>query len=96
MGVLCDDGCTGYFHKDYAIVAKNKKVVLYANRDPLTKLWYTDLNQPTAINTKFCTDFEPTTFNIANAVLPSTTIADTVSFIHAALFSPPVSMLPYL
>ena len=57
LGQLCDDGCIGTFNKDYAIITKNKKVILHANRDPITRLWYTDLNQPTAA---IVLEFKPT------------------------------------
>ena len=93
LGQLCDDGCIGTFNKDYAIVTKNKKVILHANRDPITRLWYTDLNQPTAA---IVLEFKPTTKqNIfhCHAVLPSGTISDTLAFLHGALFSPPTSTL---
>jgi hypothetical protein len=72
---------------------QKQKVILHDNRDPITRLWYTDLNQPTAAAVL---EFKPTTEqNIfhCNAVLLSGTISDTLAFLHGALFSPPTSTL---
>ena len=85
IGQLYDNGCICVFTKTFAQVTKNKKNVLHANRNTITCLWITDLHQPTAdatIKAKITKNAKP----IANEILPTPSISDTVDFLHAALF----------
>ena len=93
LGILCDGGCTGISTKEYAVILKDKKVVLHASRDQITKLWYTDINQPDAARVPKSNFKNKSKQLFANAVLPSSTMSYTIAFIHGALFSLPISTI---
>ena len=48
LGKLYYDGCTVQLTKEHAIVSKGEIFSLFANRDPINRLWLTDLNIPPA------------------------------------------------
>jgi hypothetical protein len=93
--VLCDNSCEVLLTEDDIKVTRNGIQVMDGYREPSTRLWRFQLN-----NHKPCLDdlikaaqntdgFE----HHVNAFVPEGTVADTISFLHKALFSPSTSTL---
>ena len=58
-----------------------------------TRIWFADLNQPTPASVLPSISTDTDDKYIAHKILILTAISDTLSFLHCALFSPPISTL---
>jgi len=82
IGQLCDSECNILFTaKHITIHHNNNNIILQGHQTKATKLWELNI-QPV-----------PPTTHSANASIDSTSRADLVAFVHAALFSPALSTL---
>jgi hypothetical protein len=86
IALLCDNGCEVIFANTNVTVQHNAKTILTGYRDLHTGLWGVklDADHPTTN--------QPST-NLANSIVPTGTIADTMQFLHMACFSPSTSTL---
>ena len=77
---LCDAGCQAVFTDKEVIINWRGRVLLKGNRCPHTKLWQVPLQTKPF-------------YHQANRITGTNTVAETVKFSHAALYSPRVSTL---
>jgi hypothetical protein len=78
IGQLCDDGCTATFSATRLDIHRDNILLLSGTRAPSTGLWHLNLTPQQ----------RPAT---AHALIPNTSVADRIAFVHASLFSPSLS-----
>ena len=89
VGQLCDHGCTASFTDHTATIIYHNQTIITGTRSAVDKLWYFDLDNcstpppQTPVLSKL-----PLTCNVVN---PTTTLADRITYYHAAAFSPVLS-----
>jgi hypothetical protein len=87
--VLCDNGCEVLLTEANIKVTKNGSPVMNGYRDTATRLWRLKANNPTPTTPIPPTQDQPTHHtHTVNALVPEGTVADMISFLHKAMFSP--------
>ena len=87
---LCEAGCKVLFSKDECIILHNGTEVMKGRKCKTNGLWYIPLNQKST-NTNFV--IHDDTKLQANNVYHTTTMAETIQFLHQCLFSPTIDTL---
>ena len=73
IGQMCDEGCVATFTQEKVTIQKNNKIILTGDRYSSTKLWKLPLKSTQQINT---------------TQLQTNTVRQSISYLHAAAFSP--------
>jgi hypothetical protein len=89
---LCRAGCKVLFSADECVVIHNGIEVLRGQLHPKNGLWYLPINQKQTDTTFVIHNDSKSTQNIhqANSVYHTSTLAETIQFIHQCLFSPSI------
>eukprot|EP00804_Cyclotella_cryptica_P018378 CCRYP_015482-RA/>CCRYP_015482-RA protein AED:0.41 eAED:0.39 QI:0/-1/0/1/-1/1/1/0/294 len=88
---LCNAGCQVIFGQDECNIIHNGTIVMTGHKNKHNGLWYIPIKQ--AIHDTPYTIFPDTTKQHINSVYHTSTLAETIQFIHQCLFSPTIDTL---
>ena len=88
---LCNAGCKILIDKDELVVIYKGVVVMNGVKNKKNELWYLPLNkQATDVTYAIHDDRQPIQQESANSVYHTSTLAETIQFIHQCMFSPTI------
>eukprot|EP00804_Cyclotella_cryptica_P029279 CCRYP_011676-RA/>CCRYP_011676-RA protein AED:0.16 eAED:0.06 QI:0/0/0/1/0/0/6/0/1468 len=88
---ICNAGCQVIFGQDECNIIHNGTIVMTGHKNKHNGLWYIPIKQ--AIHDTPYTIFPDTTTQHINSVYHTSTLAETIQFIHQCLFSPTIDTL---
>jgi hypothetical protein len=81
---LCKAGCKVHFAKNECIISYNGKEILKGEKNTINGLWYVPIKNGTTTKPTVIID------DTINSVYHTSTIAETIQFLHQCMFSPTV------